>query len=104
MRYRGYLVGRIYRYGSANRSFKYLKKISFRIGDPMFRHVKAIVKGKGNSLLTLPKNLLKKLSGYLGIFDVLNLCAVSRIANEVRKIPSLQVELWLVNKDCNHVS
>ncbi|XP_046414818.1 uncharacterized protein LOC124176949 [Neodiprion fabricii] len=58
-------------------------KYQFTDRDRLLQHVRDIVQGKEGSLLTLPKNLIKKITVYLGLKDVLNLAKVSRMANEV---------------------
>lgn len=57
----------------------------------MLNHVKNIVEGNTNTLLTLPGYLIGRISGYLEYRDIVKLSSLSRIAYEVKEtIVSLQ--------------
>lgn len=52
-------------------------------GDHLVDYVKLIARGKGNSLLTLPRSSIERIIGYLKLEDIVNLTSLSRTANVV---------------------
>lgn len=55
-------------------------------GEHLLRHVKDIAEGNRNTLLTLPKSLIERISRYLKFTDIVNLASLSHVAHEVREI------------------
>ncbi|XP_026823795.1 uncharacterized protein LOC113561495 [Ooceraea biroi] len=54
-------------------------------GEHLLQHVINIAEGNRNTLLTLPKSLIERISRYLKFKDIVKLASLSRIAYEVKK-------------------
>ncbi|EZA54316.1 F-box only protein [Ooceraea biroi] len=58
-------------------------------GEHLLQHVINIAEGNRNTLLTLPKSLIERISRYLKFKDIVKLASLSRIAYEVFNADSL---------------
>ncbi|XP_053994025.1 uncharacterized protein LOC128884578 [Hylaeus volcanicus] len=52
-------------------------------GKHLLRHVRNIAVGQRNTLLTLPRNLIDRLVGYLTVNDIVKLVSLSHVAKEI---------------------
>lgn len=70
------------------------------VGEHVLNHVTNIAEGNRNTLLTLPRSLIGRISRYLGYRDIVNLSSLSRIANEVTIISLYSLTMKKI-KLCN---
>ncbi|XP_019885094.2 uncharacterized protein DDB_G0287625-like [Camponotus floridanus] len=64
-------------------------EIRYAFGRHLLKHVKNIAEGNRNTLLTLPKNLIGRISRYLKFTDIIKLSSLSHVAYEVFNTDSI---------------
>ncbi|XP_072744440.1 uncharacterized protein [Anoplolepis gracilipes] len=64
-------------------------EIRYGFGKHLLKHVKNIAEGNRNTLLTLPKNLIGRISRYLKFTDIIKLSSLSHVACEIFNTDSI---------------
>ncbi|KAM0733410.1 F-box only protein 36 [Formica fusca] len=64
-------------------------EIRYGFGKHLLKHVKNIAEGNRNTLLTLPKNLIGRISRYLEFTDIIKLSSLSHVACEIFNADSI---------------
>ncbi|KAL6447738.1 hypothetical protein ACFW04_000117 [Cataglyphis niger] len=73
-------------------------EIRYGFGKYLLKHVKNIAEGNRNTLLTLPKNLIGRISRYLKFTDIIKLSSLSHVACEVFNTDSIWQILYKRDK------